>query len=191
MLRIEVGPSAPEPYGIPPDNPYADGEDGAPEVWAVGLRNPWRWSFDDKLLYIGDVGQNEIEEISAASTNIGGLNYGWPIMEGRSCFQAETCDQSGLVIPLLDYPHRDGCSITGGFVYRGKEMPELDGHYLYGDYCTGWVRSLKLANDGGASAETEWMPAGTFAGLTSFGVDSVGEMYLTTQAGTVYKLVRG
>ena len=112
-------------------------------------------------------------------------------MEGRSCFQAETCDQSGLVIPLLDYPHRDGCSITGGFVYRGKEMPELDGHYLYGDYCTGWVRSLKLANDGGASAETEWMPAGTFAGLTSFGVDSVGEMYLTTQAGTVYKLVRG
>lgn len=191
MLRIEVGPGAPEPYGIPPDNPYADGEDGAPEVWAIGLRNPWRWSFDDKLVYIGDVGQNEIEEISAASTNIAGLNYGWPIMEGRACFQSESCDQAGLVIPLLDYPHSDGCSITGGFVYRGKEMPELDGHYLYGDYCTGWVRSLKLANDGGASAETEWMPAGTFAGLTSFGVDSAGELYVTTQAGTVYKLVRG
>ena len=155
------------------------------------MRNPWRWSFDDKLLYIGDVGQNEIEEISAASTNIGGLNYGWPVMEGRSCFQAESCDQSGLVIPLLDYPHRDGCSITGGFVYRGTDLPELVGHYLYGDYCSGWVRSFKLAPDGGAEAETEWMPAGTFNGLTSFGVDSAGELYVTAQAGTVYRLVRG
>jgi len=191
MLRIEVGPGAEEPYGIPPDNPYADGGDGAPEVWAIGLRNPWRWSFDGNLLYIGDVGQNDIEEVSAASTNIGGLNYGWPIMEGRSCFGADTCDQSGLVIPLLDYPHADGCSITGGFVYRGSELPELDGHYLYGDYCTGWVRSFRLGGDGGISAETERMPAGTFTGLTSFGVDSSNELYVTTQAGTVYKLVRG
>jgi glucose/arabinose dehydrogenase len=191
MLRIEVGPGAPEPYGIPPDNPYADGEDGAAEVWATGLRNPWRWSIDGNLVYIGDVGQNEIEEVSVASTNIGGLNYGWPIMEGRSCFQAENCNQSGLVIPVLDYRHSDGCSVTGGFVYRGTDLPELDGHYLYGDYCKGWVRSFKLANDGGASAETEWMPAGTFNGLTSFGVDSAGELYVATQAGTVYKLVRG
>ena len=191
MVRLEVGPGAPQPYGIPPDNPYADSEEGAPEVWATGLRNPWRWSFDDELLYIGDVGQNDIEEVSAASATIGGLNYGWPIMEGRSCFQTETCDQSGLVIPLLDYPHRDGCSVTGGFVYRGIELPELDGHYFYGDYCSGWVRSFRLASDGGVTDETEWLPQGTFNGLTSFGMDDAGELYVMTQSGTVYKLVRG
>lgn len=188
LLRIEVGPGAPEPFGDPVDGPFvADG--GLPEVWSIGLRNPWRWAFDGDLLYIADVGQNRVEEIDVVPAAAGGLNFGWPIMEGGRCFQSSGCDQSGLVQPVYTYRHSDGCSITGGFVYRGSDIPELDGHYLFGDYCSGWVDSIVVV-DGAVVSHHRWFDAGTVTGLTSFGIDSKGELYVTTTGGRVYRITR-
>ena len=188
MLRIDVDGAM--PYAVPADNPFADGETGAPEVWAFGLRNPWRWSFDGSRIIIGDVGQNDREEVSIADVGEGGLNYGWPIMEASACFQRSGCDQSGLVLPIVEYRHSVGCSITGGYVYRGSEIPELDGHYFYGDYCNGWVNSVVIDTAGAVGEIIEWSERGTLPSLTSFGVDGAGELYATTADGTVWKLER-
>ena len=193
MLRIGVGPEAPEPYGIPADNPYADGEDGAPEVRAIGTRNPWRFTFDGDLLYVADVGQNAIEEIDVVAFDDPRANFGWPIKEGDECFRASPCDADGLIDPVLVYGHDEGCSVTGGFVYRGVAIPELEGHFLYGDYCAGWVRSLTVTDDAApeVASEHEWFPPGTASNLTSFGTDSAGELLVVTADGAVARIVRG
>ncbi|MCP9450522.1 MAG: PQQ-dependent sugar dehydrogenase [Nitrospira sp.] len=166
---------------------------GLPEIWSFGLRNPWRFSFDRATgdLYIADVGQNRREEINVSPAPSAGrqANYGWRIMEGLLCFNPATdCDQSGLTLPVLDYPHADGaCSVIGGYVYRGTATPSLRGTYFYADYCAGFVRSFRYAN-GQASNQTDW-PLLHRNGITSFGEDAQGELYLMTQGGSLYKLV--
>jgi glucose/arabinose dehydrogenase len=174
-------------------NPFAAGG-GRPEVWSLGLRNPWRFSFDRLTgdLYIGDVGQHTREEIDVApAPNAGrGLNFGWRLMEGFACFNPSTnCDPGGLTPPVLDYPLAEGaCSVIGGFVYRGA-IAGLLGTYFYGDFCAGFVRSFRFVNRQ-VTEQTEWplLHAGA-SGLTSFGEDAQGELYVTTHAGTVSKIV--
>lgn len=185
MLRIDVDRG--DPYAIPAGNPYANGG-GAREIWATGLRNPWRFSFDatSGLLIIADVGQNEWEEVHAVAANKAGVNYGWNIMEGTHCYRSLVCNKSGLDIPILEYAHSDGCSITGGYVYRGKAMPSLAGTYFYSDYCRGWIRSFKIAN-GQATQKQQWdIPA--IGSIASFGVDAANELYVLTGSGAVYRI---
>ncbi|HEX9643046.1 MAG TPA: PQQ-dependent sugar dehydrogenase [Acidimicrobiia bacterium] len=196
LLRIDVdgatGQDA-EPYGIPPDNPYADGVDGAPEVWATGMRNPWRWSFDGTRLYVGDVGQNareEIDVIDIAGVS-GPLNFGWPNYEGAACYLGPCEEGQDFVEPSVEIGHDDGCSVIGGYVYRGAAIPELAGHYLYSDYCGGWVRSALIADDGSVVDAHEWIEPGRLSAVTSFGVDAAREVYLTTADGSIWRLVPG
>ncbi len=142
----------------PPDNPFPDGE--VPSLWVYGVRNPWRIAFDGDLAVIADVGQNRWEEVTVLSADDGGANLGWPIMEARSCFGADSCDQTGLELPAVAVGHGDAgtCSITGGEVYRGDAIPELVGHYVFTDFCGGWLRSFPVT-DGLGDAEvtpTDW-----------------------------------
>jgi glucose/arabinose dehydrogenase len=188
LLRIDVDGNA--PYAIPPSNPLAGGG-GAPEVFAVGLRNPWRVAFDGTDIYIGDVGQNAIEEIDVIGLDDAGANLGWRIMEGDACFRRATCDSSGLVAPVHTYTHESGgCSVSGGYVYRGKAIPEITGQYFFADFCDGRIRSFAYA-DGKAGAVTDWTGQLGVPGLiTSFGLDSTGELYITTIEGNVLQLIR-
>lgn len=160
-------------------------------VWSYGLRNPWRFAFDGGDLYIADVGQAAREEINVSSgPNAGrGLNYGWRLMEGSACFNPSTnCNNGGLTLPILDYPHEDGaCSVTGGFVYRGSAAPAIQGTYFYADFCAGFVRSFRF-NNGSAVERTEW-PLLAASSITSFGQDGLGELYLLTQGGNVSRIV--
>jgi glucose/arabinose dehydrogenase len=186
MLRLDVTSDPSRPYVVPQDNPWVaqqwNGRQVRPEVWAVGLRNPWRYSFDRATgdLWIADVGQNEIEEVNVTRAPLkGGLNFGWPIQEGRNCFRDAKCDPTGLVQPVAQYTHgADGCSVTGGFVYRGQQFPALAGAYLYGDYCSGRLWGLDAANPGAPVLMAEAGP-----GLSSFGEDEAGELYVTDLAG--------
>jgi glucose/arabinose dehydrogenase len=166
-----------------------DAPDPRPEIWAIGLRNPWRFAFDapSGLLYIADVGQDKWEEVDVAPLAQRGLNYGWNIMEGKHEYARRGRSIAGLVAPIVEYGHGDGCSITGGFVYRGSAMPDLAGTYFFSDYCDGWIRSFRM-RDGRALERREWrgLDAGS---VTSFGLDSAGEMYLTTQDGILRKFV--
>ena len=158
-----------------------DVDRGTVSTWAKGLRNPWRFAFDSTLLYIADVGQGSWEEIDVAPARDSGLNYGWRTMEGAHCFINPVCSKAGLVLPVLEYGHDQGCSITGGFVYRGS-VEALRGHYLYSDYCNGWLRSWK---DGRSYA---W-DIDTVGTISSFGVDATGEVYLLSHSGgAVYRL---
>ena len=188
LLRIDVNSG--DPYGIPAGNPFI-GQGGArPEIWAIGLRNPWRFAFDRSggNLYLADVGQGRLEEVNVVSVTRAGVNYGWNIMEGSSCFDASTCNRQGLELPVIEYDHSGGaCSVTGGFVYRGTTIPGIVGHYFYADYCAGWVRSFRYAN-GDAADETTW-ELGDVGTITSFGEDSAGELYITTGPGRVYRIV--
>lgn len=159
-----------------------------PEIWALGLRNPWRFAFDAGQLYIADVGQDQREEIDLEPATQGGLNYGWNRMEGSTCYQSSTCDRSGLALPVLDYGHEGGaCSITGGYVYRGTAIPELAGRYVYSDYCAGFLRSF-LAVEGSATEQREWSVA-KVGQVVSFGQDGQGELYVITSDG-IWKIVR-
>ena len=194
MLRINVNSDPDEPYTIPPDNPWVtadwNGQDVRSEIWAIGLRNPWRWSFDRQTqdLWIADVGQNMIEEINVVpnAPTAGGLNFGWPIMEGKSCFQTENCDQAGLTLPITDYRHEGNCSVTGGYVYRGAAHEAWNGVYFYGDYCSG--RIWALAPDGSGGWTTTELAQFPIA-LSSFGEDEAGELYVTDlSGGTVYRM---
>ena len=186
LLRIDVDGG--DPYAIPPDNPFV-GQGGARgEIWAYGLRNPWRFSFDGPggTLYIADVGQNAWEEVNAVSATEAGVNYGWRLMEGAHCFNPSVnCDQTGLELPVLEYDHSQGCSVTGGYVYRGSALPLLRGHYFYGDYCAGFVRSFRLEN-GEATDEATW-DVGSIGQILSFGVDASNELYVLTSQGTVFR----
>jgi hypothetical protein len=149
------------------------------EIWAIGLRNPWRYSFDRLTgdLYIADVGQNRYEEVNRQQANSsGGQNYGWPVMEATHCFpKDQPCDQAGLVLPVAEYDHGQGCSVTGGYVYRGRAFPALTGIYLFGDYCSGRIWGMVYSPDGAwhvaELAQTDVL-------LTSFGEDEAGELYL-------------
>ena len=169
------------------------GPPARPEVWSYGLRNPWRFSFDRATgdLYIGDVGESRWEEVNHASAADGagrGVNYGWSRMEGRHCFGGEPCDQAGLTLPVLEYEHSNGCSVIGGYVYRGAAIPALQGSYFYADYCLGWVRSFRMEG-GMAVEETDWPALRPGGRVTSFGEDAAGELYLLTEQGGVFKIV--
>ena len=184
LLRLDVIHG--DPYSVPRDNPFRQREGAAPEIWAYGLRNPWRFAFDrvTGLLYIADVGQDKWEEIDAAPASSAGLNYGWNLMEGSHPFRAPGAVR-GLALPIEEYDHGQGCSITGGFVYRGRALPDLAGRYFFADYCTGWVRSMRYEN-GKVSERREWLHAGE---VSSFGEDAAGELYVVTLDGRVSKLV--
>ncbi len=186
LLRIDVDHG--DPYAIPASNPFAAGG-GAPEIWALGLRNPWRYAFDRAagLLYIADVGQNLWEEVDVAPAGQGGLNYGWPIMEGLHCFRPNPCGTAGLVQPAVEYGHSNGCSIIGGFVYRGSRAPSLVGQYFYSDYCSGWMRSFAYAN-GAVTGQTTWNLNVSLGNVLSFGEDSAGELYVLSGGGSVYRI---
>ncbi len=193
LLRIDL--DAASPYAVPADNPFAAVAAARSEIWSYGLRNPWRFSFDrlNGDLYIGDVGQNEREEIdvSPAASGAGrGANYGWDIMEAGRCFEPPSgCDPAGLVLPAVEYDHGDGCSVTGGYVYRGSAIPALQGTYFYSDFCSGWVRSFRFAG-GAVTEEREW-PALQSDNVSSFGQDDGGELYVLSAGGTVYRIVEG
>jgi glucose/arabinose dehydrogenase len=184
ILRIDVE-SGSGPYAIPEGNPFADVDDAQPEIWALGLRNPWRFSFDTETgdLFIADVGQGDYEEINvqpAAST--GGENYGWRILEGSHCYESDPCDTRGLELPVFEYDHSLGCSVTGGFVSRSGTWPRLDGVYLFGDYCSGRVWGLREAGD----SWEERQLAETGFSISGFGIDELGAVYvLDYGSGTV------
>lgn len=191
ILRVDVSQAFGPPYRIPPDNPFADGVDGRPEIWHFGLRNPWRFSFDRNTgwLFIGDVGQTQWEEIDAVRTEEAGHNFGWSTMEGHECFQG-ACEADGLTLPVAVYGHEDGCSVTGGYVYRGQELPALRGRYLYADYCAGWIRSFRLS-DNGTATDPEQLQLQNPGRITSFGQDAGGEIYVVVESGTVFLIAPG
>ena len=185
ILRIDV--RAADPYAIPQDNPFSSGG-GRPEVWAYGLRNPWRFAIDadSELMFVTDVGQHEWEEINAVPAGAAPVNYGWNVMEASHCFNAATCDTEGLTEPVLEYSHSEGCSVIGGYVYRGERLTGLQGDYFFGDYCQGWVHSLRMVN-GAATDRHDWR-TGFIGHILGFGRDDAGELYVMTTTGSVYRL---
>jgi len=198
LLRLDVGTaSVAEPYRIPPSNPYLGQPGRRPEIWASGLRNPWRFSFDTAAvagasLYIGDVGQIAVEEIDLVPASQGGLNYGWNRMEGSTCYLAQDCDRNGLTLPVAEYVHTAApdtpCAVTGGYVYRGTAIPELAGRYFYSDYCAGFLRSF-YADGTGVYEQREWSVP-RLGLVTSFGQDGKGELYMITLTGDVWRITR-
>jgi glucose/arabinose dehydrogenase len=193
ILRIDVSAGA-AAYTVPSDNPFVGQAGARAEIWSYGLRNPWRFTFDRSNgdLYIADVGEQDWEEVNRSSSAEGagrGLNYGWSVMEGQHCLGGNNCDQSGLTQPILEYNHSEGCSITGGYVYRGSAMPALQGQYFYADFCQGWVKSVRA--DGITPVVTDWPALNPGDLVTSFGEDNAGELYIITVGGTVYKIVPG
>jgi glucose/arabinose dehydrogenase len=202
IVRIDVDQG--DPYSIPPDNPFADGG-GLGDVWAYGLRNPWRFAIDsvDGLIYIADVGHADEEEINVVPIDEGGYNFGWSDMEGDRCFHVTDCDPDDYTAPVLTYRHTAeegdedavaGLSVSGGYVYRGAEIPELDGTYFYADWVSQWIRGFKYV-DGEVTDDRDWTQdlGGEVGSVTSFGLDGHGELYVLTFEGGVYKFtaVRG
>ncbi|PRY07377.1 glucose/arabinose dehydrogenase [Pontibacter ummariensis] len=192
ILRIDVNTTfGTRPYGIPADNPFANNQQGyREEIYAYGLRNPWKISFDKETgrLWAADVGQNKLEEIDIIEK---GGNYGWRIMEGSDCYNpSSNCDQTGLIQPVHEYTHADGVSVTGGFVYRGKAIPELQGKYIYADYASGKVWALTLNEDGTKAANTLLLTTGF--PVSSFGQDQHNELLLLRygRGGKIYRLQR-
>jgi glucose/arabinose dehydrogenase len=189
LLRVDVDSAS--PYAIPADNPFAGQAGARPEIWAYGLRNPYRFSVDRATgdLYIGDVGQSRVEEVDFASASAGGgQNYGWNVTEGSQCYRPSSgCDRTGITFPVYEYSHSDGCSITGGVVYRGCRMPDLAGTYFFGDYCSGFVRSLRVSA-GLATEVREWTGLSGIDSVTAFGIDAQGEVYVVDYDGEVYRL---
>jgi glucose/arabinose dehydrogenase len=189
MLRIDVDHG--DKYAIPPDNPFAKGG-GLPEIWAYGLRNPWRFSFDRQTgdMFIADVGQDAWEEIDlVASGKPGGLNFGWSYYEGMHPYKGQPPANMSFTWPVSEYSHADGCSVTGGYVYRGSALPEWQGVYFYGDYCSGNIWGLIRPAGNNPQAKILFT---TGAKITTFGVDEAGEIYLADYgSGTLLKLVKG
>jgi glucose/arabinose dehydrogenase len=186
-LMLQGGPS-PLAYRIPSDNPFVGQSGYRQEIWALGLRNPWRFSFDrlNDDLYIADVGQSAWEEVNhqPGSSN-GGENYGWRIMEGKHCYNSQSCNQSGLTLPVWEYSHADGCSITGGFVYRGSTYPALQGIYFFADYCSGKIWGLVKETGVWQSSLLLDSPYN----VSSFGEDEAGELYVVDRDGNIYRVV--
>jgi len=178
ILRLDVDTGS--PYGVPQDNPFITTAAARPEIWSYGWRNPWRMAFDAATgdLYVADVGQNQYEEVDVELAGSGGgQNYGWRLMEASHCFNPTSCDPATLkvVMPIAEYPHSQGCSVTGGYVYHGTQFPQLNGVYLYADYCTGTVWGLRHEADGSWS-QAELLASGKI--ISSFGLDAAGELYL-------------
>jgi len=191
ILRLDVNGSL--PYQIPPSNPFVGQAGARGEIWAYGLRNPWRFSFDRTQhdLYIGDVGQNAREEVDYQPAVSAGLNYGWNTMEGSQCYGGGTCNRTGLTLPIIDYPNPgDGCAVTGGYVYRGARLPAYVGTYFYADYCGGWIRSFKVVG-GQVTAHRDWSnQLLTNGNVSSFGEDARGELYVVIHGGgRLYRVV--
>jgi glucose/arabinose dehydrogenase len=191
IVRVDVTDGS--GYTVPADNPFVGRTDARPEIWSYGLRNPWRFSFDAATgdLYIADVGQDQWEEVDVAPAAQGagrGANYGWSVMEGMHCFGGASCDPSRYTLPVLEYSHREGCSITGGYVYRGAAIPDLQGHYFYSDFCQGWVRSFRMEN-GQVVDQAQWPTLAPGGSVTSFGVDAAGELYIMNSGGQVFRIV--
>lgn len=189
ILRIDV--SSGTDYTVPGDNPFVGTPEARPEIWSYGLRNPWRVSFDRATgdLYIADVGEKGWEEINRARAAEGagrGVNYGWSVMEGPDCVD-EGCDRAGLTLPTVRYGHDEGCSVTGGYVYRGEAIPALQGRYLFGDFCQGWVRGFAAGDETPEPVDLPALSPGD--NITSFGEDAAGELYVLTASGGVYKIV--
>jgi len=202
LLRLDVDVESPPYYGVPSSNPGVDLGRPLGLIWAKGLRNPWRFSFDRGSgdLYIADVGQDRIEEVDVQPAgSAGGRNYGWDVFEGSLCFEPDpfpTCPDppTGFTMPVLEYDHDEGCSITGGFVYRGCALPDLHGAYFYADFCSSFIRSFHLAN-AVATDRRDWTgpfaPSGgeTIRSITSFGEDARGELYIADQRGKIFEIV--
>jgi glucose/arabinose dehydrogenase len=193
ILRLNV--SQPGEYAIPDDNPFADGAEGAPEIWAWGLRNPWRFSFDGETgdLFIADVGQSAWEEINRQpADSAGGENYGWPVLEGSHCFREADCDRDPYVGPIAEYANDAvNCSVTGGYVHRGPGHPALNGSYLFGDYCSGFVFLMTPDELAGAVPDEPLEPrvvAESGARISAFGQDEDGEVFVVDHGGAVYRI---
>lgn len=192
MLRLDVDRG--DPYAIPGTNPFVGQADTRPEIWALGLRNPWRFSFDRLTgdLYIADVGQNAWEEVNLQKRiSEGGENYGWNIMEGTHCYpQGSSCTSEGLILPVIEYSHSvaNGCSITGGYVYRGTQIPSHVGDYFFADYCSGQIWIARPEGHGGLWLTTPVLQGGMQ--VSSFGEDARGELYITDlRGGRIYRIV--
>ena len=183
ILRIDVSPA--EGYDVPADNPFVGSSSAKGEVWAYGLRNPWRFSFDRQNgdLWVGDVGQNSFEEVNLIER---GGNYGWNTLEGRHCYSPKAdCDPGGTVLPVIEYSANNGCSVIGGYVYRGSAIPALIGTYVYGDYCSGEVRGFRYQN---GEAVGDSLLVDSRLNITSFGEDANGEIYALSQDGGIHLL---
>ncbi len=204
QLRIDVDVNTPPYHAMPGGNPFPAAGDPLNLIWAYGLRNPWRFSFDRATgeLYTADVGQDSWEEIDVQPAGTGGLDYGWDVFEGRHCFEPDpdpTCPDppTGFTMPVLEYDHGQGCSIIGGFVYRGCRMPDLRGTYFYADFCSAFVRTFEGVSGGDAqhladrTADLEPPGAPSISAPTSFGEDARGELYVTDHDGEVFEIVPG
>ncbi len=184
MIRIDVST---QPYTVPADNPFLNDAAYRPEIWAMGLRNPWRFSFDRATddLYIGEVGQWNWEEIDFQPAGVGGQNYGWSAYEGNHVYLPDAPEPLSVTMPIYEYPHDEGCSVTGGYVYRGANLPELQGYYFFGDYCGGQIWASYRTESGGwfttLFMDTEYT-------ISSFAEDAAGELYLIDYKGGVYRL---
>jgi glucose/arabinose dehydrogenase len=190
MLRIEPTPSGPEPYRVPEDNPFVGVAGARPEIWAYGLRNPWRYSFDPATgdLWIADVGQSAWEEVDRLPAGTpGGANFGWNLLEGTHRYAGDA--PPGAVPPIYEYPHSSGgCVVIGGAVYRGSAIAALRGAYLFADFCSGGLEAIRLDANGGV----EHLDLGvTLPDVSSFGADASGELYVASLDGGVYRLTRG
>ena len=202
ILRIDISEASKgKPYTVPPDNPFVGNAAARGEIWAYGLRNPWRFSFDTGSgatgpgssgygeattgqLWVGDVGQNLREEINLVQK---GLNYGWNLMEGTACFPSHTeCGPAGLELPVAEYGRNAGCSVIGGYVYRGRSIPSLFGAYVFGDYCSGSIWAVRL-NEG--SGPEQLLLVDSQLNITSFGKDQSGEIYILSRNSGIYQLV--
>lgn len=188
ILRLDVDHGS--PYGVPEDNPFVQGG-GRPEIWAIGLRNPWRMSFDTMTgdLFIGDVGQGTWEEVDVLKAGSpGGANFGWKYREGAHAFARNPPAGTPLMDPAAEYSHSEGgCSITGGYMYRGS-MPQWNGIYLFGDFCTGKLWGLRAASDPGSREWEMRLLYETGANITTFGQDKSGEVYFADRKGSIYRL---
>jgi glucose/arabinose dehydrogenase len=186
MLRIDPRPDGTRAYGIPDGNPFASGG-GRPEIWAYGLRNPWRYDIDPigRRMFIADVGQGKYEEVSVVSLDQPGANLGWKLREGTHAFEGGD-KPAGAIDPVTEYSHSDGCSVTGGVFYTGKSLKGLSGRYLYGDYCKGWIASV-----GQRTANGPWQSRKlglTLTNLSSFNTAPDGEVWVTSTSGTIGRL---
>jgi glucose/arabinose dehydrogenase len=193
LLRIDVSLSNQvQPYVVPTGNPFVGQVGRRGEIWAYGLRNPWRYAFDVTagLTYIADVGQDRREEIDVVSSTASGVNFGWNITEGTLCYPTDPCSTTGITLPVLEYGHdaTGGCSISGGSVYRGSAIPVIAGRYFYSDFCSGFLRSIAFVN-GVATEQIDWNIANV-GQILSFGLDAQGEIYMLSATGTVYRIVR-
>lgn len=188
LLRIDVE-SGMAPYAIPQTNPYVNNPAFRSEIWAYGLRNPWRFSFDRITgdLFIADVGEASYEEVDfQSSSSAGGQNYGWNIMEGFHCYNAMTCNQTGLTLPVHEYDHTQGCAITGGFVLRGTTAASLEGWYVYGDYCSGNIWALRQSQ----GLWENMLLVHSTNNITTFGEDEAGNVYVADyMGGAIYQVL--